>query len=119
MSASLLEATDPDLATRVAKLVEARKVARKAKNFKESDRIRDELVTMGIALMDSKDPETGELVTTWEVRGDGSRSWRDEGLALGFALSAALDFLPSREDRHRRARGMDRGAQLRIRVSSP
>jgi cysteinyl-tRNA synthetase len=44
----------------------ARLAARKAKNFKEADRIRDELLAMGIALKDSKDPETGELITNWE-----------------------------------------------------
>ena len=31
------------------------------------NRIRDELAAMGIALKDSKDPATGEIVTTWEV----------------------------------------------------
>ncbi len=56
---------------RVKKLVEARSKARKAKDFKEGDRIRDELAAMGIALKDSKDPETGEVVTTWEVRASG------------------------------------------------
>ena len=48
-------------------LIEARNAARKAKNFAEADRIRDELATMGIELKDAKDPKTGELVTTWEV----------------------------------------------------
>ncbi len=52
---------------RVADLVEARLAARKAKDFKEADRIRDELAAMGIELKDAKDPDTGELVTTWEV----------------------------------------------------
>ena len=52
---------------RIQKLVDARKAARKAKDFKESDRIRDELAKMGIALKDSKDAATGEIVTTWEV----------------------------------------------------
>jgi cysteinyl-tRNA synthetase len=52
---------------RVAVLVEARSAARKAKDFKEADRIRDELAAMGIELKDAKDPNTGELVTTWEV----------------------------------------------------
>ena len=51
----------------VEKLVSARNSARAAKNFKEADRIRDELAAMGIALKDAKDPKTGELVTTWEV----------------------------------------------------
>jgi cysteinyl-tRNA synthetase len=48
-------------------LLAARHAARKAKDFKEADRIRDELAAMGIELKDAKDPKTGELVTTWEV----------------------------------------------------
>jgi cysteinyl-tRNA synthetase len=48
--------------------IEARKAARAARNFVEADRIRDELALMGIQLLDSKDPKTGELVTTWEVK---------------------------------------------------
>ncbi|MGQ0672972.1 MAG: cysteine--tRNA ligase [Hyphomicrobium sp.] len=51
----------------VDKLIAARLAARKAKDFKESDRIRDELAAMGVALKDSKDAKTGEIVTTWEV----------------------------------------------------
>jgi cysteinyl-tRNA synthetase len=47
--------------------VAERLAARRAKNFKESDRIRDELAAMGVALKDSKDPATGEIVTTWEL----------------------------------------------------
>jgi cysteinyl-tRNA synthetase len=47
--------------------IKARLAARKAKDFKEADRIRDELAAMGIALKDAKDPATGEIVTTWEV----------------------------------------------------
>ncbi|MGZ6009344.1 MAG: cysteine--tRNA ligase, partial [Rhizomicrobium sp.] len=46
----------------VAKAIEARKAARKAKNFKESDRIRDELLAKGIVLKD------GPGGTTWEVK---------------------------------------------------
>ena len=52
----------------VAKFIAARAEARKAKNYAEADRIRAELDAMGIALKDSKDPATGELVTTWEVK---------------------------------------------------
>jgi cysteinyl-tRNA synthetase len=48
-------------------MVIARNAARKAKDFKEADRIRDELAGMGIELKDAKDPKTGELITTWEV----------------------------------------------------
>jgi cysteinyl-tRNA synthetase len=39
-------------------LIEARNSARKAKNFKEADRIRDELKAMGIELEDTKDGKT-------------------------------------------------------------
>ncbi len=46
---------------KIETLVEARKTARAAKNFAESDRIRDELAAMGVVLKDSKDG------TTWEV----------------------------------------------------
>jgi cysteinyl-tRNA synthetase len=71
-SADLIEATDPDFAAQVKRLVTARSEARKAKNFKEGDRIRDELAGMGITLKDSKDPETGEITTTWEARSVGA-----------------------------------------------
>ena len=59
------KATDRD--ERIRRLVQERNAARKAKNFTEADRIRDELAAMGIELKDAKDPKTGELVTTWEV----------------------------------------------------
>jgi cysteinyl-tRNA synthetase len=45
----------------IKRLVDRRTAARKAKNFKESDRIRDELAAMGVVLKDSKDG------TTWEI----------------------------------------------------
>jgi cysteinyl-tRNA synthetase len=47
--------------SRVKLLIDARNVARKARDFKESDRIRDELAKMGVVLKDSKDG------TTWEI----------------------------------------------------
>jgi cysteinyl-tRNA synthetase len=53
---------------KVEALIAARHAARKAKDFKEADRIRDELTAMGLALKDSKDPATGEISTTWEVK---------------------------------------------------
>ena len=42
-------------------LIDARTAARKSKNFAESDRIRDELLAMGVVLKDSKDGTTWEL----------------------------------------------------------
>jgi len=54
-------------ASRVNDLIDSRNAARKAKDFKEADRIRDELAALGVALKDSKDPKTGEITTTWEV----------------------------------------------------
>jgi cysteinyl-tRNA synthetase len=53
---------------KVRNLIAARNAARRAKDFKEADRIRDELAAMGIQLKDTKDPATGEIVTTWEVK---------------------------------------------------
>jgi cysteinyl-tRNA synthetase len=50
------------------RLISARAVARKSKNFAEADRIRLQLDAMGVQLKDAKDPKTGELVTTWEVK---------------------------------------------------
>ena len=46
---------------KVVSLIEARTAARAEKNFRESDRIRDELAAMGVVLKDSKDG------TTWEI----------------------------------------------------
>ena len=46
----------------IARAIAARNEARKSKNFKESDRIRDELAAKGIVLKD------GPSGTTWEVK---------------------------------------------------
>ena len=48
-------------ASEIEALIAERTAARARKDFKESDRIRDELAAMGIAIKDSKDG------TTWEV----------------------------------------------------
>jgi cysteinyl-tRNA synthetase len=50
----------------VERLVAQRAAARTRKDFKESDRIRDELAAMGVVLKDSKDAD-GKPVTTWEI----------------------------------------------------
>ena len=46
---------------KVTALIAARNAARQAKNFRESDRIRDELAKMGVVVKDTKDG------TTWEI----------------------------------------------------
>ncbi len=50
-------------ARKVETFIAARLDARKAKNWAESDRIRDELAAMGIAIKDNKDG-----TTSWEVK---------------------------------------------------
>jgi cysteinyl-tRNA synthetase len=58
-------ANDPEVTlvdkAHVDALIAARTAARARKDFKESDRIRDELAAMGIAIKDSKEG------TTWEI----------------------------------------------------
>jgi cysteinyl-tRNA synthetase len=46
--------------------VAVRNAARARKDFKESDRIRDQLAAMGVVLKDGKDAD-GNPVTTWEI----------------------------------------------------
>ena len=53
-------------AKQVDVLIAARTAARARKDFKESDRIRDELAAMGVVLKDGKDAD-GKPVTTWEM----------------------------------------------------
>ena len=52
----------------IDRLIAARLSARRTRNFKESDRIRDELAGAGVQLKDAKNPTTGEIETTWEVK---------------------------------------------------
>jgi len=44
-------------------LIDARLAARAARNWAESDRLRDELTGMGVVLMDNKDG-----TTSWELK---------------------------------------------------
>jgi cysteinyl-tRNA synthetase len=55
-------ALESEVVAQVEPLIAARKAARAAKNWAESDRIRDELLAMGVALKDNKDGST-----TWEA----------------------------------------------------
>ena len=50
----------------VDRLIAERAAARARKDFKESDRIRDELAAMGVVVKDGKDAD-GNPVTTWEI----------------------------------------------------
>ncbi|QFT32759.1 Cysteine--tRNA ligase [Labrenzia sp. THAF82] len=54
--------------TSILSSISRRLEALNAKNWAEADQIRDELTSQGILLKDSKDSETGERVTTWEVK---------------------------------------------------
>ncbi|MEJ8476068.1 cysteine--tRNA ligase [Roseibium algae] len=64
---AVVDTGDRDLAS-IQSRIDERLAFFEAKNWAEADRIRDELVSEGIQLMDSKDSETGKRVTSWEVR---------------------------------------------------
>jgi cysteinyl-tRNA synthetase len=61
--AATLTVISSEQVTDINDLITARNAARAAKNWAESDRIRDELAAMGVALKDNKDG-----TTTWEVK---------------------------------------------------
>jgi len=52
----------------IEKFVQSRLAALSARDFATADTIRAELAEQGIALLDYKDPETGERRTKWEVK---------------------------------------------------
>ncbi len=54
---------EKELSNKVEAQISARNAARKAKDFKKSDLIRDELVAMGVELEDHKDG-----TTTWKIK---------------------------------------------------
>jgi len=57
---ALASAATDDLAAKVEALLERRKAARAAKDWAESDRVRDELTALGVRIKD------GPQGTTWE-----------------------------------------------------
>ncbi|EAU42673.1 cysteinyl-tRNA synthetase [Fulvimarina pelagi HTCC2506] len=63
-----VEKTEQISELEIQRLVEQRLAFIGDKNWAEADRIRDELAEKGIQLKDSKDPETGERLTTWELK---------------------------------------------------
>jgi cysteinyl-tRNA synthetase len=60
---TLVQGDKAALETKTAELIAARSAARSRKEWKEADRIRDELTAMGIELEDHKDG-----TTTWKVK---------------------------------------------------
>ncbi len=62
----LQENADVDV-EKITVAIAQRKAALAEKNWAEADRIRDQLASEGIRLTDSKDTETGERITRWEV----------------------------------------------------
>jgi cysteinyl-tRNA synthetase len=59
---------EQEVNSEVLDAINRRLEAFKTKDFAEADRIRDELASQGIQLKDSKDSETGERITTWEIK---------------------------------------------------
>lgn len=57
---------EDELTMKANELVAQRNEARARRAFDESDRLRDELVAMGIAIKDGKDAD-GKPITTWEI----------------------------------------------------
>lgn len=57
------KAIDPALEDKIVTLIEERLAARQAKNWAESDRLRDELAALGVAIKDNKDG-----TTSWEMK---------------------------------------------------
>jgi cysteinyl-tRNA synthetase len=68
LSQSVANLVDDESQNAIQLRIEQRLELIKAKNWAEADKIRDELLAQGIQLKDGKDPETGERVTTWEMK---------------------------------------------------
>jgi len=56
-------APDVDLPTGAAAMLKAREAARAAKNFQESDRLRDQLAAIGVAVIDTPDGQRWKVST--------------------------------------------------------
>jgi cysteinyl-tRNA synthetase len=65
--ARILQESDLDSGL-IERLIAERAAARQRRDFAEADRIRQELEAKGIQLNDGRDPDSGELVTTWELK---------------------------------------------------
>ncbi|MEN3791440.1 cysteine--tRNA ligase [Fulvimarina sp. MAC3] len=65
-----IDLTEParSLSDHQNRLIDERLAFIRQKNWAEADRIRDALLSEGIQLKDGKDPETGERVTSWELK---------------------------------------------------
>jgi cysteinyl-tRNA synthetase len=68
MSIDAQVAFNDELIQEITDAINLRLELLKAKNFAEADRIRDELAEKGIQLKDGKDKDTGERMTTWELK---------------------------------------------------
>jgi len=55
-------------ADKVEELIAARHTARRAKDYKEADRLRAEIDALGVTLRDERDRITGDVSTSWEVK---------------------------------------------------
>jgi cysteinyl-tRNA synthetase len=57
---------EPDVRKEIESKIEARTAARARKDFKESDRLRNDLMQLGVVVKDGKDAE-GNPTSSWEV----------------------------------------------------
>ncbi|MEX0346445.1 MAG: cysteine--tRNA ligase [Rhizobiaceae bacterium] len=68
MNLAGIDASAKEAGFDVSSIVEKRLAFIRDKNWAEADKIRDDLLAQGIQLKDSKDSQTGERITTWEVK---------------------------------------------------
>jgi cysteinyl-tRNA synthetase len=85
-----------DEAKKIEAMIAARNTARETKDFKESDRIRDELIKMGVSVRDSS------IGTTWTYvfkPGPAKYEYLSGAADLGREKSSEIDELPTITDR--------------------